>query len=77
MIQRQAVSGNHFHGEHISCYILLVSKVTYFEVGSMGMVKRFIPKFVPLFTVGMGRYEKYVDRDVASAKPYRIRDSAF
>ena len=29
------------------------------------------------FPVGMGRYEKYVDRDVANAKPYRIRDSAF
>ena len=27
--------------------------------------------------LGMGRYEKYVDRDVANAKPYRIRDSAF
>ena len=31
----------------------------------------------PYFKVGMGRYEKYVDRDVANAKPYRIRDSAF
>ena len=29
------------------------------------------------FVLGMGRYEKYVDRDVANAKPYRIRDSAF
>ena len=29
------------------------------------------------YLVGMGRYEKYVDRDVANAKPYRIRDSAF
>ena len=28
-------------------------------------------------SLGMGRYEKYVDRDVANAKPYRIRDSAF
>ena len=27
--------------------------------------------------LGMGRYEKYVDRDVANAKLYRIRDSAF
>ena len=25
----------------------------------------------------MGRYEKYVDREVANAKPYRFRDSAF
>ena len=30
-----------------------------------------------LKVLGMGRYEKYVDRDVANAKPYRIRDSAF
>ena len=27
--------------------------------------------------VGMGRYEKYVHREVANAKPYRFRDSAF
>ena len=31
---------------------------------------------VPFF-VGMGRYEKYVHREVANAKPYRFRDSAF
>ena len=30
-----------------------------------------------ILLLGMGRYEKYVDRDVANAKPYRIRDSAF
>ena len=30
-----------------------------------------------LFSLGMGRYEKYEHRDVANAKPYRIRDSAF
>ena len=33
--------------------------------------------FVNCMSLGMGRYEKYVDRDVANAKPYRIRDSAF
>ena len=32
---------------------------------------------LPTLKLGMGRYEKYVDRDVANAKPYRIRDSAF
>ena len=29
------------------------------------------------FLLGMGRYEKYVHWEVANAKPYRIRDSAF
>ena len=29
------------------------------------------------YIVGMGRFEKYVDQDVANAKRYQIRDSAF
>ena len=43
----------------------------------MGKSKHQQPTRIHVFKIGMGRYEKYVDRDVANAKPYRIRDSAF
>ena len=42
-----------------------------------GVSLMYIASLAVQFSVGMGRYEKYVDRDVANAKPYRIRDSAF